>query len=282
VARRGHAVRRRNSRSFPKDRRIPKAQIQNRINRGKRSMGDYGSRRESERRHISVDRDALAHDFRNLVQCALSALRVARRLLEERSDRPAAAAISDAMGALERSVPLARTLASPAASPDPLEDVCIPSVILSLRRMLRHALDPSIRLDTLVSRSLPSLRCPPGALENALVNLVVNARDSIDGPGTVVIEARQCMAVHEHEPGGTCLVLAVTDTGCGMPPEIARQAFRRLFTTKGPGPGQGLGLASVRAFVERLGGSAEIRSAPGAGTTVRLHLPAGTGKAKRR
>ncbi|HEX8448559.1 MAG TPA: ATP-binding protein [Allosphingosinicella sp.] len=245
-------------------------------------MGDYGSRRSSERRHVPVDRDTLAHDFRNLVQCALSALRVARRLLEDRSDLPAGAAISDAMGALERAVPLAQSLASPAALPDPVEEVSIPSVILSLRRMLRHALDPSIRLDTLVSESMPPLRCPAGALENVLVNLVVNARDSIEGAGTVVIEARECTAPHAHGAGGPCVVLAVTDSGCGMPPEVARQAFRRLFTTKGPASGQGLGLASVRAFAEKLGGSAEIRSAVGTGTTVRLHLPACPRKGERR
>lgn len=245
-------------------------------------MGEHCSRGASERRHVTVDRDTLAHDFRNLVQCAVSALRVARRLLEEHSDQPAGAAISDAMGALERAVPLAQGLASPAALPEPLEEVSLPSVIHSLRRMLRHALDPSIRLDTLVSESVPPLRCPAGALENVLVNLVVNARDSIEGAGTIVIEARECTVPHEHVAGRTCVVVAVTDTGCGMPPEVVQQAFRRLFTTKGPGSGQGLGLASVRAFAERLGGSADIRSGVGTGTTVRLHLPAGAGKARRR
>lgn len=243
-------------------------------------MGEHCRRRASERRQVPIERDTLAHDFRNLVQCAMSALRVARRLVDDPSDRPVGAAISDAMGALERAVPLAHCLASPAALPEQMEDVSIPSVIHSLRRMLRHALDPSIRLDTLVSESAPPLRCPVGALENVLVNLVVNARDSIEGAGTIVIEARGCTSRHGH--GRTCVVVAVTDTGCGMPPEIAQQAFRRLFTTKGPDGGQGLGLASVRAFAEGLGGSAEIQSTLGTGTSVRLHLPAGAAKATRR
>ena len=238
-------------------------------------MGEFGSRPARAQRDIAADRDTLAHDFRNLVQCAISALRVARRDVRDRSDGIAAEAISDAMGALEQAVILAHRLASPAALPEQrLEKVSIPSVIHSLRGVLRHALAPSIRLDTLVSESLPTLRCPPGALENVLVNLVVNARDSIAEAGSVVIEARTCNLPHGEGKGRTCVLVGVTDTGRGMPPEVAQQAFRRLFTTKGAQAGSGLGLAAVRSFAESLGGFAEIRSTVGAGTSVRLHLPA--------
>jgi signal transduction histidine kinase len=113
--------------------------------------------------------------------------------------------------------------------------------------------------------------CDPRQLDEALVNLAVNARDAMPHGGDLMIEGRKCP---EAAHGTRCVVIDVIDGGCGMPPDVVERAFRPFFTTKGPGKGTGLGLTAVRNFVEQSGGSVDIRSAQARGTCVRLHLPA--------
>jgi len=118
-----------------------------------------------------------------------------------------------------------------------------------------------------------------GQLENVLINLAVNARDAMPGGGDVVIKTfneRVNAATHESESQispGNYVVLSVSDTGVGMPPEVKERAFEPFFTTKSVGKGSGLGLSTVYGFAKQSGGLAAIQSQPARGTTVRVYLP---------
>ena len=122
-------------------------------------------------------------------------------------------------------------------------------------------------------------RSTPGDLEHAILNMALNARDAMPGDGILVIETAN-KVIDEHyvrcNPGssvGEYVMIAVTDNGTGMTPDIAEKAFDPFFTTKEVGKGTGLGMSMVYGFVQRSGGHAKIYSKPGAGTTVRLYLP---------
>ena len=238
-------------------------------------MADFsggGTRRpeESAQPRFRVEAGSAVHDFGNLLQSAVSALRVAQRRLGGEDAEDAATLLCDATAALERAGAIANGLLRTGPVQGASEPVAVNRLILEFRPVLRHVLGGAIRLDKLVAGSLPALLCDPAGPENVLLNLAVSARDALPRGGRVVVEARECHA-HEAAPR-RCVTLSVTDDGCGMSADVAAQAFRRFFTTKGS-RGTGLGLAGARAFAEALGGSIELRTGPGQGTAVRLHLP---------
>jgi signal transduction histidine kinase len=126
----------------------------------------------------------------------------------------------------------------------------------------------------------------PTELENALLNLTLNARDAMEGRGILTIKTvncrldQSCAARHPGLVPGDYASILIGDTGCGMPPEIRERAFDPFFTTKQSGKGSGLGLSQVYGFVTRSGGHCTIASEPGQGTTVKLVLPRYCGAAE--
>jgi CheY-like chemotaxis protein len=149
----------------------------------------------------------------------------------------------------------------------------------STEELLRRTLGEPIAVELALADGLWPCEVDPAQLENALLNLAINARDAMPGGGRLTIEtgnaeldaefARQ----HGDVAPGKYVMLAVHDDGQGMAPEVAARAFEPFFTTKGPGQGSGLGLSMVYGFVKQSGGHVTLDSAPGAGTTVRLYLP---------
>ncbi len=145
--------------------------------------------------------------------------------------------------------------------------------------MLSRTLGEDIEIETSLDPDVGGVIADPQQLENALLNLAVNARDAMPGGGRIVvstfridIEQGDAIGLDDIAPGQYG-VLAVTDTGRGMDPETAARAFEPFFTTKDVGKGTGLGLSMVYGFARQSGGQASLYSEPGVGTTVRIYLP---------
>lgn len=156
-------------------------------------------------------------------------------------------------------------------------------VVTGLEDMLRRLIGEDVSLVTILADDLPATKADPNQLEQVLMNLVVNARDAMPGGGTLCIRTRVSQGSRgtggsgEGGPAGEPgVVLEVSDTGEGIPEDIQDRIFEPFFTTKEDGRGTGLGLSMVYGIVMQSGGRVEVDSAPGAGTSVRLHLPAST------
>lgn len=220
----------------------------------------------------------VAHDFNNLLQVIGGNLQlIARRAdgLPEIKKR-----VENAMNGVERGAKLASSLLS-FARRQPLEPkaVKIGRLLGSMEDMMRRALGEEIDVEMVISGGLWTTEVDPAQLENAILNLAINARDAMDGAGRLTIEvanaaldAAYCAAHPEVAPGQYVL-LAVSDTGSGMPQEVIDQAFEPFFSTKPEGKGTGLGLSMVYGLVKQSGGHVKIYSEVGEGTTVKIYLP---------
>lgn len=158
-------------------------------------------------------------------------------------------------------------------------------VVRNTQRMLTRIIGEDIQFSTDLARALPSIKADPGQLGQIILNLVVNARDSMPKGGKLTVETSQleCSdATNLRLPelsGRRCVCLTVTDTGTGMSAQIKEHLFEPFFTTKQPGHGTGLGLAVVYGIVKESGGQIDVMSEPGIGTTFRIYLPALEGEA---
>jgi signal transduction histidine kinase/ActR/RegA family two-component response regulator len=225
----------------------------------------------------------IAHDFNNHLTSILGGLFLMERRIDQgRSADDLRRYISIASVATRRAGALAQRLLSLARRqplPDP-EQVGVNEVIASMEDLLRSALGPSVTLELALAPGVWSTLCDPGQLENAVLNLAINARDAMPEGGRLVIrtgnirlgQPRAGRDGDEVEPGDY-VMLGITDTGVGMPPDLVARILEPFFTTKPLGQGTGLGIPMVHGFVKQSGGHLEIQSEPGRGTSVRLHLP---------
>ncbi len=161
------------------------------------------------------------------------------------------------------------------------EVVDVGELIATMREPLARILGERVELTVSAAEEAPPIRVDPGQLEQAVMNLAINARDAMDDGGKLAIETGEHVAVPDGAspdeadlPPGRYLRLSVRDTGCGMDPAVRDRAFEPFFTTKDVGKGTGLGLSMVYAFVQQSGGTVELDSAPDKGTTFRLYFPA--------
>jgi len=148
-------------------------------------------------------------------------------------------------------------------------------MVSRMARLLTPVLGEHVRIETRAGEGIWPIFADPAQVESALVNLAINARDSMPDGGTLAIE---CANVHqgagELEPAaGDYVLVTVSDTGVGMSRDVIDRAFEPFFTTKEPGKGSGLGLSMVHGFVKQAGGDVTIDSTMGAGTRIRLYLP---------
>ncbi|MFY9289771.1 MAG: ATP-binding protein [Methylorubrum rhodinum] len=217
----------------------------------------------------------VAHDFNNLLSVVLVNLDRVERGLP--GDSRLLAPLRDAMQGAERAASVTHKLLA-FARKHPLSPVStdVNARIGSFAELLRGTIGAKIRLVTDFAPGLAPLDIDPNQLENAILNLAVNARDAMmpEG-GTLTIRTRP---LDGGEGAGEGVCVEVSDTGAGMPPEVAARAFEPFFTTKPLGQGTGLGLSQVLGFAEQSGGSAAILAGRASGrergTTVRLSFPA--------
>src|SRR5439155_4447051 len=143
----------------------------------------------------------------------------------------------------------------------------------------RRTLGENVELEVVGSADLWQVEVDPSQLEAAILNLVVNAKDAMADSGKLTIETSNASVEHSYlppnagVPAGDYVLIAVSDTGFGMPREVQEKAFDPFFTTKQPGQGTGLGLSQVYGFVKQSGGEIKIYSEVGHGTTIRIYLP---------
>jgi PAS domain S-box-containing protein len=154
------------------------------------------------------------------------------------------------------------------------------AVVTQTTSLLRRLIGEDIELTTRLDPALAPVKMDPGQLDQVLMNLAVNARDAMPSGGTLTVETSNVAAGSPHGEArvdcaaGPHVLLAVTDSGCGMTPEVMARIFEPFFTTKAVGRGTGLGLATVFGIVEQGGGCIHVSSEPDHGTTFRLYLPA--------
>jgi nitrogen-specific signal transduction histidine kinase/CheY-like chemotaxis protein len=223
----------------------------------------------------------VAHDFNNLLTVVLGNL----EMLEERlAGEDDLALLRDAREAARLGAELTgRLLAFARRQPLRPRAVDLGQAVPEAAALLRRTLGEAVELRTVLAPGLPPVLADPGQLQNALLNLAINARDAMPAGGRLTIEAAEAELdadAAETRPGlrpGRYVTLAVADTGAGMAPEVRERAFEPFFTTKGPGAGSGLGLSMVYGFARQSGGHAEIYSEPGLGTVVSLYLPRAEG-----
>ncbi|MDH2326236.1 response regulator [Cereibacter sp. SYSU M97828] len=220
----------------------------------------------------------VAHDFNNLLQVVSGNLQLLATdvMNNERAERR----VANAMAGVARGSKLASQLLA-FGRRQALEPrvVNVTRFVRNMDDMLRRALGEGIEIETVEAGGLWNTFIDPTQIENALLNLAINARDAMDGQGRLTIELGNVhlddayARSHDEVDPGQYVMLAVTDTGCGMTPDVIARVFEPFFSTKGEGKGSGLGLSMVYGFVKQSGGHIKIYSEPGHGTTIRLYLP---------
>ena len=223
----------------------------------------------------------IAHDFNNLLTVILGNLEIVRAKL---GDAALQTRIERATWAAQRGASLtAQLLAFARKQPLAPAPIDLTATIPDLVPLLRRTLGEHIDVRYVETAGLWPAMTDAAQLESAVLNLALNARDAMPGGGRLTIELankvidEEYARRHAEVTPGDYTMLAVSDTGQGMPPEIVTRVFEPFFTTKPEGSGTGLGLAMVFGFVKQSAGHIKIYSEPGEGTTVRLYLPRAIG-----
>lgn len=219
----------------------------------------------------------VAHDFNNLLTVILGNL----ELLEPKLQTELSISLaSEAREAAEMGARLTdRLLTFARRQRLQTHRINLNQFVLNLKELLRRTIGADIDLSTSLAADLWSTEADPGQVENAVLNLAINARDAMPNGGRLVIETRNAsldadaVALVPGLHAGDYVVLSVADTGAGMAPEVRARAFEPFFTTKGPSKGSGLGLSTIYGFAHQSGGNVTIYSEPDRGTTVNLYLP---------
>ena len=220
----------------------------------------------------------VAHDFNNLLQVISGNLELLAKDIA--GNARAQKRVNHALAGVARGSKLASQLLA-FARRQPLEPkvVNVGRFIRGMDDMLRRSLGDEVELETIIAGGLWNTMVDPGQVENAILNLAINARDAMGGYGKLTIEAGNAnlddayAAQHDDLGPGQYVMIAVTDTGSGIPKEILDHVFEPFFSTKEEGKGTGLGLSMVYGFVKQSGGHIKIYSEVGEGTTVKLYLP---------
>jgi signal transduction histidine kinase len=220
----------------------------------------------------------LAHDFNNLLAIIIGNLDMLREL---RSDDPVTDELAhDALESALRGADLTRRLLA-FARRQPLqpERVDINEVIGAIVRLLTRTLGENIAIEMSLAPNIWPVQIDRAQFEAVIANLATNARDAMPRGGTLLIETRNgrldegYAAAHTDVTPGEYVVVEISDSGTGMPPDILSRIFEPFFTTKDQGRGTGLGLSMVFGFMKQSGGHISVYSEPGKGTTFRLYLP---------
>lgn len=222
----------------------------------------------------------VAHDFNNMLAIIIGNLDLAQRRLSGSEDPRLPYSIQNAKDGAQRAAVLtARLLAFSRQQPLAPEVIDLNKLVGGMSELLRRTLGEQIRIETVLAGGLWPSFADLSQLENAILNLAVNARDAMPGGGNLTIETanteldERYSRMHSEVEAGQYVMISITDTGTGMSPEVIERAFDPFYTTKGPGKGTGLGLSQVYGYVKQSGGHIKIYSEIDRGTTVKIYLP---------
>jgi PAS domain S-box-containing protein len=221
----------------------------------------------------------VAHDFNNILQVIVGNLEVIRRLVPADAGRIQRSAEQALNGARQASSLTQRLLAFSRRQPLDPKPIDVNSLVSGMSELLNRSLGETISVETVRGAGLWKIEADANALESAILNLAVNARDAMPQGGRLTIETTNAYVdeayavAHAEVVPGQYALISVSDTGAGMDSETIRRAFEPFFTTKPVGQGTGLGLSQVYGFVKQSGGHVKIYSEVGQGTTVKIYLP---------
>ncbi|NNG71008.1 response regulator [Rhizobium laguerreae] len=222
----------------------------------------------------------VAHDFNNMLAIIIGNLDLAQRRLSGSEDPRLPYSIQNAKDGAQRAAVLtARLLAFSRQQPLAPEVIDLNKLVGGMSELLRRTLGEQIRIETVLAGGLWPSFADLSQLENAILNLAVNARDAMPGGGNLTIETanteldERYSRMHSEVEAGQYVMVSMTDTGTGMSPEVIERAFDPFYTTKGPGKGTGLGLSQVYGYIKQSGGHIKIYSEIDRGTTVKIYLP---------
>ena len=221
----------------------------------------------------------IAHDFNNLLTVVIGSLDLLSRRMKDADPRQKALIGNAVDGATKAAALTARLLAFSRQHPLDPEAIDAGTLINGMSNLLQRTLGETVSIECRLADDLWSTYADPNQLENAILNLCVNAVDAMDRGGVLTVETANVVldeafcGSHAGLAVGDYVVVGVTDTGVGMPPEVVARAFEPFFTTKPVGKGTGLGLSQVYGFARQSGGHADIRSEQGVGTTIKIYLP---------
>ena len=220
----------------------------------------------------------VAHDFNNLLQIIGTSLD--RTAQDKDGDPKRAERIQNALNAVSRGARLTGQLLAFARRQalDP-RSTNVGRVIQDMTDLLRRTLGERVEVESIIAGGLWNTMVDPSQVENAILNLAINARDAMPDGGKLTIEVANAFlddayaALHAEVNAGQYVMIAISDTGMGMAPDVVTRAFEPFFTTKPEGRGTGLGLSQVYGFVKQTGGHIKIYSEIGQGTTIKVYLP---------
>ncbi len=251
---------------------------------------DISASRETERKLAESQKleaigkltGGVAHDFNNMLTVITGTTETLVSRLKSQPDLVAVARLID--DAAERCGELVKHLLA-FARKQPLKphNVDINKAVLDVAKLLRPTLGQLIEIGTVLGKDVRPAHIDPSQLANAVINMAINARDAMPNGGKLLLETANVeldeayAAANPDTQPGSYVMLAISDTGEGMKPEVRERAFEPFFTTKEVGQGSGLGLSMVYGFVKQSGGHIRIYSEEGHGTTIRLYLPPALG-----
>lgn len=222
----------------------------------------------------------LAHDFNNLLTGITGSLELIGLRIARGQTQGLARYLESAQSSAQRAATLTHRLLafSRRQTLDP-KPTGVAQLVASMEDLIRRSVGPAIQVVSAIPPDLWMTLCDPNQLENALLNLAINGRDAMPDGGRLTVEAvnkslgdPRAARLRGVDPGEYVMV-SVTDTGTGMPPEVAERAFEPFYTTKPLGQGTGLGLSMVYGFAQQSGGRVRITSEVGRGTAVHIYLP---------
>lgn len=221
----------------------------------------------------------IAHDFNNMLAVIMSGIGLAQKRLAQ--DKAGAQEfLAGAMDGANRAATLVkRLLAFSRQQPLAPKPIDANKLVAGISELITRAIGEAISVETILGGGLWLTHADSAQLESAILNLCVNARDAMPEGGRLTIETANChlddrySRLHPDVPAGQYVLVAISDTGTGMTPEVLAKAFDPFFTTKEPNKGTGLGLSQVYGFVKQSGGHVKIYSEVGQGSTVKIYLP---------